>query len=68
MCDDGKMETNGGGSVTEIGGLSIMTWNINGLRSFQNFPEIVREELYQNNHFLLIWLSVPSNIKVKELF
>jgi len=36
------MESNGGGSVTEIGGLNIMTWNINGLRSFQNFPEIVR--------------------------
>lgn len=27
----------------EEAGLRIMTWNINGLRSFNNFPDVVRE-------------------------
>ena len=27
-------------------GLRIMTWNINGLRSFNNFPDVVRHEFY----------------------
>jgi len=30
------------GPVTEANGLKIVTWNINGLRSLDNFPEWLR--------------------------
>ena len=57
---DCKMESNGGGSVTEIGGLNIMTWNINGLRSFQNFPEIVRKDFIITYHRLVSRTALSS--------